>query len=166
MGLLYNKDLDKIQLGFIKEAAYLRGTDVLFFETLSEEKNIYTDIEVESLGDPIKVAIIMQEYPQNRKTLQRVGWYNKDADDNPTIAYVPLDLDILRRWQNILIPGRIDGQSNKTQWRRYQTTRISTTMDHPHYYLIALAPVFADNAPKLDRNENTNFIDFNNIDPI
>ena len=166
MGFLYKTDLDRIQLGFIKEAAYLRGTDVLFYKTLKERKNIYTDIEIKSEPDPIRVSIILEQYPQNRKTLQREGWYNKDSEDNPITAYVPLDLDILKRWQLVLIPGRIVGETEDSLWRAYEVTKISTTMDHPHYYLIALAPIFDDYSPEINREENTNFIDFNSIPDI
>lgn len=166
MGFLYKTDLDRIQLGFIKESAYLRGTDVLFFQTLRERKNIYTDMEVQKEQDPIKVAVILEQYPQNRKTLQREGWYNKDSDDNPITAYVPLDLDILKRWQIVLIPGKVIGESEESLWRAYEVTKISTTMDHPHYFLIALAPIFDDKSPEIDRQSNTNFIDFNSIPNI
>lgn len=166
MGSLYQGDLDRIQLNFIKEAAKLRGTDVLFFETLMEHKDIYTDIEVKSQGTPIEVPVIMEQYPQNRKTLQREGWYNKDSEDNPITMYVPLDLSILKRWQYVLIPGRVNRNNNPLDYRAYETTKISTTMDHPHYYLIAVAPIFIDNSPDINRRHSTNFIDFDRIPEI
>lgn len=164
MGLLYSGDLDRIQLNHLKEAAKLRGTEVLFFETIEENKNLYTDIEIQSFDKPMKVNILFERYPQNRKTLQREGWYNKDADDNPDTAYVPLDLDILRRWQEVLLPARIVDYNQELGWRRYHITKISTTMDHPFYYLVAMAPVFTDLAPKIDRTKNSNFIDFSKIE--
>ena len=163
MGILYRSDLDRIQLNFFKEMANLRGTTVRFYETLSETKDIYTDIEVQSVQDYLEVDVLFEQYPQNRKTLQREGWYNKDADDNPDTAYVPLDLSILKRWQIVLIPGRVNAVDDGNYWRRYEVTKISTNMDHPHWYLIALAPKFTDNAPAIDRTENTNFINFNTI---
>jgi hypothetical protein len=167
MGSLYSSDLDRIQLNFIKEASRLRGTDVLFFETLSETKDIYTDIDVSSSSTSISVSIILQDYPQNRKTLQRQGWYNKDSEDNPITAYVPLDLEILKRWQKVLIPGRITGKSNHTLYRPYQITKIATTMDHPHYYLVAMAPLFDDASPDpIDMTENSNFINFGDIESV
>ena len=166
MGLLYGGDLDRLQVNQLKEAAKLRGTEVLFFETLDEDKNLYTDIEIQSFEKPMKVNIIFEQYPQNRKTLQREGWYNKDADDNPDTAYVPLDLDILKRWQEVLLPARIVGYGQELGWRRYHVTKISTTMDHPFYYLVALAPVFTDNAPEINRDQNTNFIDFEKLNEL
>lgn len=166
MGTLYKQDLDRIQLDFIKEAAKLRGTDVLFYEVLSQIKDIYTDIEIESETQPIRVAVIMEQYPQNRKTLQREGWYNKDSEDNPITMYVPLDLETLKRWQYVMIPGRIKGDGNPSDYRLYEVTKISTNMDHPHYYLIAVAPIFTDNSPEIDRKQSTNFIDFNKIPEI
>lgn len=161
MGFLYKTDLDTIQLNFLKESAYLRGTSVIFYETLSEEKNIYTDMEVQSMTTGTPVDIIFETYPQNRKTLQREGWYNKDAEDNPATAFVPFDLSILKRWQRVLIPGQIN--DNPSLYRTYEVTKISTTMDHPHYYLIALAPVFTDTSPAIDRNQNNTYIEFNDI---
>lgn len=166
MGILYQDDLNRIQLGFLKEAAYLRGTDVLFFETMEECKDIYTDVEIQTYETPIRVSVIMEQYPQNRKTLQREGWYNKDSEDNPITMYVPLDLDILRRWQYVMIPGRVGESDPQTCWRLYETTKISTTMDHPHYYLIAVAPIYTDNSPEIDRTQTTNFIDFTTIPEI
>lgn len=166
MGTLYKQDLDRIQLDFIKEVAKLRGTNVLFYKVLSQIKDIYTDIEIESETQPIQVAVIMEQYPQNRKTLQREGWYNKDSEDNPITMYVPLDLETLKRWQYVMIPGRIKGDGNPSDYRLYEVTKISTNMDHPHYYLIAVAPIFTDNSPEIDRKQSTNFIDFNKIPEI
>lgn len=164
MGYLYGSDLDRIQLPFLKEAAKLRGTTVLFFQTLSETKNIYTDIEVQALEDPLSVDIIFQQYPQNRKTLEKAGWYNKDAEDNPDTAFVPLDLEILKRWQFVLLPGKIctnlSGDIEAGSWRKYHITKMQTTMEHPHFYLVAMAPVFTDAAPVIDRTKNSNFVDF------
>ena len=85
MGNLYRADLDIILRNQFREAARQKGTGALFFETLDETKNIYTDIEVTELKDPITVDIIFQEYPQNRRTLERHGWYNKDSADNQSL---------------------------------------------------------------------------------
>jgi hypothetical protein len=180
MGYLYSADLDRLQLNWFKEAARQKGTQVFFFETLTENKNIYTDIEVQSLSNALPVDIIFEQYPQNRKTLQKAGWYNKDSDDNPDTAYVPLDLTILKRWQNVLIPFKISAtlfpnpstpeedpdmvKYQKRGWRKYQITKMSTVMDYPHYYLVALAPVFTDNSPEIDRTKNSTFIDFDEIE--
>lgn len=164
MGNLYRADLDIILRNQFREAARQKGTGALFFETLDETKNIYTDIEVTELKDPITVDIIFQEYPQNRRTLERHGWYNKDSADNPATAYVPLDLSILKRWQYVLLPGRITLTEQANYWRKYHVTRISSFMEHPGFYTIALAPVFDDKSPELDRSKNTNFIDFSDPD--
>lgn len=162
MGILYNNDLNRVQLRWFKEAARLRGTSVKFFETLTETKDIYTDVEITKEQNPIDVDILFEGYPQNRPTLDKYGWYDKNADDNPDTAFVPLDLETLRRWQHVLIPSRTTDEV--TLWRLYHVTRIATRMEHPFYWVVALAPVFPDNAPEIDRSDNFNFIDWEDIE--
>lgn len=166
MGLLYSDDIDRIQLGYFKEAARLRGTTVYFYETLSETKDLYTDIDIEKETNPKSVDIIFEQYPINIKTLKKYGWYNKDSEDNPHTAFVPLDLSILQRWQEVLIPARIIDKSLGSGWRRFHITKIQTVMDHPFYYLVALAPIFEDNSPTINRELNNNFLDFNSISEV
>ena len=163
MGKLYTSDLDRLRLGYFKEAASLKGTTVYFYKTISEYKDIYTDIDIVKEAEPRKVDILFEQYPVNIKTLKKYGWYSVDGESNPHTAYVPLDLTTLNRWQEVLIPARIVGDGEGLGWRRFHVTKMQTTMDHPSYYLIALAPVFEDNAPAIDREKNTTFIDLDNV---
>lgn len=157
MGLLYSDDLDIIQLDYFKEAAKLRGTKVVFLKTLSEEKDVYTDIDINSDAEPIYVDIMFQQFPQNKRTLMREGWYNKDREEeNPMTMDVPLDLDILSQWQIVLFP--FDTKAPLNKWRPYQITKISSRLEHPHFYTVAAVPYFIDESPELDRTSNSNFI--------
>ena len=157
MGILYNSDLDRIQLDRFKEAARLRGTSVLFFETKSELKDIYTDIDVVSSLKGKPVDVLIETFPQNRRTLQKVGWYNKDKEEeNPITMFVPLDLEILKLWQKILVPDNVSNEYY--MWRAYQVTKISTRMVYPSFWLVAIAPIFTDNSPVLNRENDFNFI--------
>lgn len=157
MGILYNSDLDRIQLDRFKEAARLRGTSVLFFETTSELKDIYTDVDVVSKLKGTPVDVLLETFPQNRRTLQKVGWYNKDKeDDNPVTMFVPLDLEILKLRQKILIPDNVSHEYS--MWRAHRVTKISTRMVYPSFWLIAVAPLFEDVSPELDRTSNSNFL--------
>ena len=166
MGLLYQDDLSRTQLNFFKEAAKLKGTQVTFLPTDTEVKDIYTDVTVESLTDEEDVKVIdilFETFPANRKTLERNGWYNKDAEFHPIIAYVPLDLEELSRWGRVLLPATIAEPFNGT-YSMYEVSKISTRMEHPFYWTVALVPVFPDNSPSIDRTKNSNFIDFSQLD--
>lgn len=166
MGLLYSSDLDRTQLGFFKEAAGLHGTRVYFYKTLSETKSLYTDIDITKEAEPISVDIMFEQYPVNIRTLKKYGWYNKDEDDNPHTAFVPLDLETLSRWQEVLVPARILDKNTELGWRRFHITKLQTVMDHPFYYVVALAPVFDDNSPVIDRGNNSTFIDFDKLTEV
>ena len=58
MGILYSDDLDRFQIKQFKEAAKLRGTQVVFLKTLSEKKDIYTDIDIIPSEMPIYIDIL------------------------------------------------------------------------------------------------------------
>lgn len=161
MGTFYTGDIDRLFPNYMVETLRLFGTPALFYETLTETKDIYTDNDISSFVDPVSVNILYTEYPRNIKTLQRIGWYNKESEDNPAIAYVPLKIDILKRWQKVLLPGNSSSYTDVKLWRPYQVTKISSTMEHPYYTLIALAPIFADNSPTIDRTKNSNFLNVN-----
>ena len=157
MGILYSDDLDRFQIKQFKEAAKLRGTQVVFLKTLSEKKDIYTDIDIIPSEMPIYIDILFQQFPQNKRTLQREGWYNKDKEeDNPITLQVPLDLQILSQWQIVLFPSNT--KAPLKQWKPYQITKISTRVEHPAFYTCAAVPYFIDTSPELDRKSNTNFL--------
>lgn len=157
MGTLYSDDLDRFQLNQFKEAAKLRGTKVVFLKTLTERKDLYTDIDIETSEEPIYIDILFQQFPQNKRTLQREGWYNKDREEeNPMTMQVPLDLSILRQWQIVLLP--YDTKAPLRYYKPYQVTKISTRVEHPNFYTVAVVPYYYDTSPLINRNESSNFI--------
>ena len=163
MGILYSDDLDRFQLNQFKEAAKLRGTQVVFLKTLSEKKDIYTDIDIIPSEMPIYIDILFEQFPQNKRTLQREGWYNKDKEENnPITLQVPLDLEILSQWQIVLFPNKT--QDALRYWKPYQITKISTRVEHPHFYTCAAVPYFIDKSPTIDRKENIIFLTDSDLD--
>lgn len=157
MGTLYSDDLDRFQIRQFKEAAKLRGTTVVFLKTLNESKDLYTDIDIETSEEPIYIDILFQQFPQNKRTLQKEGWYNKDREEeNPMTMQVPLDLNILKQWQIVLFP--YDTQTPLKYYKPYQITKISTRVEHPNFYTVAAVPYYYDTSPLINRTESSNFI--------
>lgn len=157
MGVLYGDDLDRFQINQFKEAAKLRGTKVVFLKTLTERKDLYTDIDIKTSETPIYIDVLFQQFPQNKRTLQKEGWYNKDREEeNPMTMQVPLDLEIIRQWQIVLFP--YDTQAPLKYYKPYQITKISTRVEHPSFYTIALVPYYYDTSPVIDRTSSSNFI--------
>ena len=157
MGTLYSDDLDRFQIRQFKEAAKLRGTTVVFLKTLNESKDLYTDIDIETSEEPIYIDILFQQFPQNKRTLQKEGWYNKDREEeNPMTMQVPLDLNILKQWQIVLFP--YDTQAPLKYYKPYQITKISTRVEHANFYTIAALPYYYDTSPLINRAESSNFI--------
>lgn len=157
MGTLYKNDLDRIQIKQFKEAAKLRGTQVVFFETSSKTKDLYTDFDVETFPEEHKIDVLFQTFPQNKRTLMQEGWYNKDKEEeNPITMQIPLDFPMLDQWQKILIPNNTQHPTSK--WRLYEITHISTRVEHPFFYLVAVVPYYLDDSPELDRTQNQNFL--------
>ena len=177
MGILYSNDLDRIQLPWFKEAAGLRGTTVKFYETIEQTGDIYTDMTIVHSDTPTLCDVMFLEFPATKKTLDMYGWYSEDPEYNPLLALVPIDLKILRRWVRVEIPARIAGkvlgypdlenpdpsdpnfdpQPNRD--RMFEVTKISTRMVYPHFWTVAMAPLFTDTSPAMDDNKNSVYFD-------
>lgn len=149
MGELTRKDA-RLFRSFFKEAAYLRGIEVLYRYVESCDTSIHAEIKPK-LSEPIKMDIVFIENPKVN-TLRRMGWVSENSDDKPYIAQLPLDAPNLSTKSVIEIPPF----KEFCRARKFEITMITTLLEYPDCFTCILAPIFDS---KIEKNNysDTNY---------
>lgn len=136
MGLLINSDAELLR-NFFKEAAKLRGIEVLYQYPIDMTFSKYAEEDPRGYSEPKKLDIIFEANP-SIKTLKRYKWITETAEDVPLMGHFPYDTFKLSKGCRIEIPSPLSPDSG----RLFTVTEIHTSLEYPEAWACKLAPVF------------------------
>ena len=145
MGLLTRDDAMRFRQYF-KEMCKLHGISVAYQWITDKKYTIHSEKNFK-YSQPVRMDIILNENP-SIETLNTYGWLSELEDTLPLIAYIPYDTP------NLMVGCRITLATIKgtDRPRIFDITKISSSLEYPENYAVALAPVL-DQFPQ--RNQYT-----------
>ena len=147
MGLLINGDAQLLR-GFFKEAAKLRGIQVLYQYPIDMTFSNYAEEDPRGFSEAEEIDIIFEENPK-MKTLQRYGWISETTEEVPYMAHFPYDTYKLAKGCRVTIPSPLEDGIG----RKFVVTEIRSSLEFPEAWACKLAPVFFDK-PNPEKLEN------------
>lgn len=136
MGLLINSDAELLR-HFFKEAAKLRGIQVLYQYPIDMTFSKYAEEDPRGYSEFEEIDVIFEENP-NIRTLKRYNWITEDRQEVPYMCHFCYDTKKLSKGCRIQIPSPTEDGGG----RLFVVTDIRTSLEYPEAWTCKLAPVF------------------------